>query len=182
MRLGAMILSGGGSTRMGEDKAGLDWGGLRAIDRVAATARAAGAEAVVEVGAADHGLPRVSEDPPRGGPACGLLAGAKALAAAGCERALVLAVDAPTLAAEDLLPLLAAGPPGAAYEGLHLPLVVDLAALPGEVEAGYPLKRLLAQLGVVRPPAPADAARLRGANTPQERAALLAALSASPRP
>ena len=37
-RLGALILSGGHSARMGEDKALLDWGGRRAIDLVASTA------------------------------------------------------------------------------------------------------------------------------------------------
>jgi molybdopterin-guanine dinucleotide biosynthesis protein A len=36
--LGAIILCGGGSRRMGRDKALLDWGGERAIDRVAALA------------------------------------------------------------------------------------------------------------------------------------------------
>lgn len=180
MRLGAIILSGGGSTRMGEDKAGLDWGGLRAIDRVATVARAAGAAEVVEVGRVDHGLPRVSEDPPGSGPVGGLLVGARALAEAGCDRALVLAVDAPTLAAEDLAPLLAL--PDAAYAGLHLPALLTLASIPADAEAGWPLGRLLERAGVVRLPAPADVARLRGANTPEERAALLAELTASPRP
>ena len=185
MRLGAMILSGGGSTRMGQDKAGLDWLGVRAIDRVAALARAAGAEIVVEIGVADHGLPRISEDPPGSGPVGGVMAGARALLGAGCDRAVVLAVDAPTLTPEDLAPLLAAPSPGAAFEGLHLPLVVDLAALPAEAEAGGALARLVARSGVGRRPCPAEAqVRLRGANTPAERAVLLAELAArsNPRP
>lgn len=172
-----MILSGGGSTRMGGDKAVLDWQGWTAIDRVAALARAAGAAVVIEVGAIDHGLPRVSEEPPGAGPVGGVLAGARALREAGCDRALVLAVDAPTLTRDDLSPLLGAPSPGAAYDGLHLPLVIDLAALPADAEADWPLGRLLERSGVRRLPCPADArARLRGANTPQERAALLAAL------
>jgi dienelactone hydrolase len=61
---------------------------------------------VVEVGAPDHGLPRVSEEPAGGGPVGGVLAGAAALREAGCDRALALAalkaqprVDAGKLAA-----------------------------------------------------------------------------------
>jgi molybdopterin-guanine dinucleotide biosynthesis protein A len=85
----------------------------------------------------------------------------------------VLAVDAPTLTPDDLAPLLAAPGPGAAYEDLHLPVVLDLAALPSEPTAGMALKRLLALAGVVRLPVPPGAhARLRGANTPEERASL----------
>ena len=30
---GVLILTGGGSRRMGRDKAALDWGGARAVDR-----------------------------------------------------------------------------------------------------------------------------------------------------
>jgi molybdopterin-guanine dinucleotide biosynthesis protein A len=171
MVLGALILSGGYSSRMGEDKALLNWGGRRAIDRVAATAAAVGAVTLRSVGPGDYGLPQVLDA--REGPAGALLAGAAALRAEGCTRALVLAVDAPTLTPDDLAPLLAAPGPGAAYEDLHLPVVLDLAALPSEPTAGMALKRLLALAGVVRLPVPPGAhARLRGANTPEERASL----------
>lgn len=169
--LGALILAGGRSSRMGEDKASLDWGGRRAVDRVAAIAAAAGAGTVCSVGPGDYGLARVVDA--QDGPAAAVLAGATALAAAGCTRALVLAVDAPTLTAADLAPLLAAAAPGAAYEDLHLPVVLDLAALPSDAVADMALERLLALAGVVRIPVPPDAhARLRGANTPEERAFL----------
>ncbi|WP_293676828.1 NTP transferase domain-containing protein [uncultured Phenylobacterium sp.] len=173
--LGAMILSGGAATRMGADKARLDWAGVRAIDRVAAVATACAAQWTLSVGPDDYGLPFVVDE--RQGPAGGVLAGAAALSARGCTRALVLAVDAPTLSAADLAPLLAAPAPGAAYEGLHVPLVLDLAALPSGAERGMSLNRLVGLAGLARLPVPfGAAARLRGANTPDERAALLAAL------
>lgn len=178
MRLGAMILSGGASSRMGVDKALVEWCGRRAVDRVADLAFKVGAEIIVTVGAASYGLPFVADEPPLGGPVGGVLAGAKALREAGCQRVLVLAVDAPSLAAGDLAPLLAVDAAGAAYEGLHFPLVVALSALPLEARADWPMARLAERAGVVRLGAPPEAqARLRGANTPQEHEALLAELA-----
>ena len=172
--LGAMILCGGASSRMGQDKAVLDWAGLRAIDRVANLARAAGAVTLCSVGPTDYGLPVVAD--PQAGPTGGVLAGAAALQTAGCTRALVLAVDAPTLTVEDLAPLLGAPGP-AAYERQPLPLVLDLASLPSVVEPGLALWRFAELAGATRFPVPPGAqARLHGANTPQERAALLAEL------
>ena len=40
-------------------------------------------------------------------------------------------------------PLIETAEPGAAYEGLHLPLVASLSALPADAEAGWPLARLV---------------------------------------
>ncbi|MGA0600276.1 molybdenum cofactor guanylyltransferase [Caulobacter sp. KR2-114] len=171
--LGAIILAGGGSSRMGADKALQDWGGRRAVDRVADLARALGAAPVI-VSGGDYGLPFVPDPAPQAGPVAGVLAAALALREAGATRALVLAVDAPTLRPADVAPLLAAPAPGAAYDGFHLPVAVDLAALDAGMAGDAPLHRLLAAAGVVRLPCPADLQpRVRGANTPQERAALL---------
>ena len=179
MRLGAMILSGGASRRMGADKGAMDWLGRRAVDRVADLARAVGAETVITVGASDYGLPNVADEPALGGPVGGVLAGARALRDAGCERALVLAVDAPSLTAGDLAPLLAVEAAGAAFEGLHFPLVATLDALPSDARPDWPMARLLERAGVVRlTPADEARARLRGANTPEEREALLVELAA----
>ena len=169
---GAIILTGGASRRMGADKALLDWDGRRAVDRVAALATAAGAVRVLTAGR-DCGLEHVEDPEPGAGPVGGVLAGARALSAHGLSRVLVLAVDAPTATVEDLAPLLAAAEPGAFYEGLPVPMVVTLAALPAEAEAGWPLRRLVEAAGlaglacdeVVR-------SRLRGANTPEEVLAL----------
>ena len=177
LKLGALVLTGGRSARMGADKAELDWLGVRAIDRVAAVAAAVGAEPVLSVGPRGHGLQHVSDEPAFGGPVGGILVGARALLAAGCGRVLVLAVDAPTLRSEDLRPLLDHPAPGAAFAGLHLPVVMELTALPPDAEAGWPINRLITEAGLTRLECPPDALpRLRGANTPAEREALLKAL------
>jgi len=171
--LGAIILTGGASRRMGADKALLDWDGQRAVDRVAALAATAGAARVLTAGR-DLGLDHVEDPEPGAGPVAGVLGGAAALAAHGLGRVLVLAVDAPTITAEDLAPLLAAPGPGAFYEGLPVPMVLALAALPPEAEAGWPLRRLVERAGLAA--LPCDEAmrlRLRGANTPEERAKLV---------
>lgn len=174
--LGAMILVGGVSSRMGADKAVQDWGGRRAVDRVADAARAVGADPVLTVGGPELGLPHVTEEAP-GGPVGGICAGAAALRRAGAERALVLATDAPTLLPADLERLLGAPEPGAAYAHLHFPMVVHLARLPAEAQPGWSVARLITAMGLQLIEAPAEAVpRLRGANTPAERAALLAAL------
>lgn len=174
-RLGAAILTGGASTRMGEDKATQLWGGERAVDLVAAMARAAGAVEIVTVGGGDYGWSRVPDTTPLAGPVGGILAGASVLADRGCDIALILAVDSPTIRLSDLTPLLQASPPGAAFEGLHLPMRLALSALPTDAEAGWPVRRLIERLGLMRPRCPPEAlARLRGANTPQERARLIA--------
>jgi molybdopterin-guanine dinucleotide biosynthesis protein A len=165
--LGAIILCGGASRRMGRDKAALDWDGRRAVDRVADLARAVGAQALVAAGA-DLGLPWVADDAAGAGPVGGVLAGARAL---GSPRLLVLAVDAPTITPEDLAPLLA---DGGCYEGLPVPMVLDASALPPDAEAGWPLRRLVERAGLEVLPVPDGAlARLRGANTPEERDGLL---------
>ena len=165
---GVIILCGGGSRRMGRDKALLKLDGVRAVDVVADLARAAGAAAVLTAGA-DYGLDWVPDPSPDGGPVGGVLAGLAALGDRGLGRALVLAVDAPTLILADLTPLLTAGSPGAAYEGLPIPMVLDLAAVPVEAAASWPLVRLVERAGLARLPCPEAARpRLRGANTPEE--------------
>lgn len=175
MRTGGLILTGGASSRMGSDKALLNISGLRAVDRVVALAASVGAHPVLTVGRFDYGHPFIADPIPLGGPVGGILAGGRALLSLGLERALILAVDAPTLRPEDLEPLLAAAN-GAAFEGLPLPMVVRLDALPQDADADWPIRRLIEACGLSRPACPAGAAdRLRGANTPSEHQALLQA-------
>jgi molybdopterin-guanine dinucleotide biosynthesis protein A len=174
MELGAIILVGGASSRMGADKAVLEWGGRRAVDWVADLARDAGAARVLTAGG-DFGLPFVEDPSPRAGPVSGILTAAAALRRVGMVRLLVLAVDAPTLHASDLTPLLAVGGRGAAYAGFPLPMVIDMSAIPADAEPDWPLHRLVERAELAVLPCPADRARrIRGANTPAERADLLA--------
>lgn len=176
MTLGAIILTGGASSRMGADKAALDWNGRSAVDRLADLASEVGAAAVVTSGARPCGLPFAVEEPPGGGPVAGIAA-AVAMLRGTCTRALVLAVDAPTIRLSDLAALLASARPGACFDDLHLPLVIDLEALPAEAGAGWSMRRLISTAGLAQLPCPPDArVRLRGANTPAEREVLLAAL------
>jgi molybdopterin-guanine dinucleotide biosynthesis protein A len=154
-----------------------DWLGQRAVDRVAAIAAGAGAETVLTVGRRDLGLSAVTDEVEGGGPVAGVVAGCARLHLAGCDRALVLAVDAPTIEPSDLAPLLAAEPPGAAFAHLHFPFVMFLEALPPDAGPGWSVARLLARIGLIQiEPRPDRRPRLRGANTPAEREALLQAL------
>lgn len=168
--LGAIILAGGRSQRMGRDKAALLWAGQTAAARLVELARAVGAAEVVVAGG-DYGLPFVRDAIDHAGPIGGVMAGLASLPAA--RRLLVLAVDAPTLTPEDLQPLLEAPPPGAAYAGLPLPMVFLRHAAPAEIASDTPLRRFVALVGLheLAPPAAAQL-RLRGANTPAELAAL----------
>lgn len=169
MKLGAIVLTGGASTRMGTDKAALVWFGQRAVDRVVELALLCAAEPVMTVGSQGYGPPHLVDSELSGGPVGGIMTGRRALLAAGCTRALILAVDAPMLSAFDLAPLLASGAPGAAYEGLHLPMIIDLTSFPDGADAGWPLARLIERAGLARVWCSPDSfERIRGANTIEE--------------
>ncbi|MDB5451813.1 MAG: molybdopterin-guanine dinucleotide biosynthesis protein [Caulobacteraceae bacterium] len=157
---------------MGVDKGGLEWAGVRAIDRLANLAVELGIQPLIVAGR-DYGLPFVCDPYPEAGPVAGLLAAFEALRVQGVRTALVLAVDAPTLSPHDLEPLLAMPDPGAAYDGLPLPMVIALDAVPPGLDGKVPLRWLVDQAGLAILPCPDEArTRLRGANTPAERAAL----------
>ncbi len=182
MPLHVIILTGGASRRMGTDKAELAWDGLRAVDRLAALARSLGAARILTAGEGDYGLERVRDPAPHSGPVAGVLAGLAALKDQP-GRVLVLAVDAPTLTAADLAPLLAAPARGAAYVGLPLPMVLDPANTPADARDDWPLRRFVERAGLAQLPAdPPVENRLRGANTPEERDRLLREAGASQTP
>lgn len=174
MSLGAIILVGGRSSRMGTDKALLDWDGRRAIDRVADLARASGADLVISAGR-NYGLPFVADPIPFAGPVAGVLAAAPSFRTVGTHRLILLAVDAPTLGVGDLALLLSAAYPGAVYAGYPLPAVIAVDAIPTDAQPDWPLRRLAERAGLaVLPCSAAVERRIRGANTPEERTALLA--------
>ena len=175
MRLGAVILVGGASSRMGTDKAAQVWEGKRAVDLVAELARAAGAQLVLTAGG-DYGLPFVTDPFEGAGPAAGVFAGVARLGEEAMSHALLLAVDAPTIEVCDLATLFAAPDPGAAFAGYPLPAVMVLTAVPWEAQPDWSLRRLIERACLAAPEAPAELTlRLRGANTPAERAAVLQA-------
>jgi molybdopterin-guanine dinucleotide biosynthesis protein A len=171
--LGVIILTGGGSRRMGQDKAAQLWGDRRAVDLVADLARMLGAGRILTAGEGDFGLERVRDPVPHSGPVAGVLAGLAALAGEP-GHVLVLAVDAPTLTVADLAPLLGHDGPGAAFEGFPLPMVIDPASAPADAKPDWPLRRLVERAGLAQlPAAPLASARIRGANTAEEQLRLL---------
>jgi molybdopterin-guanine dinucleotide biosynthesis protein A len=98
--VGAVLLTGGTSRRLGTDKAGLLLDGTTLARRAAATLGALGLTAV-EVGPAHTDLPAVREEPPGAGPLAALVAGHAAL----CEllvpppaSVVLLACDLPNVA------------------------------------------------------------------------------------
>ncbi len=171
--LGAIILTGGRSTRMGEDKGARAWGKRRAVDWVVDLAKRAGASQVITAGRVEYGYDHVPDPTSHAGPVCGILAGLDKLDGR-FARVLVLAVDAPTVLADDLRLLLASGSPGASFTGMPLPMVFDASIRPADVQSDWPLRRFVERTGLVQlVAAPESMARLRGANTPEEQALLM---------
>src|SRR5258707_4632137 len=102
MRLGAVILVGGASSRMGADKAAQVWAGKRAVDLVADLARAAGARLVLTAGG-DYRLSFVAEPFESASPAAGVLARAGPVSDQAHRPALLLAPDGPNPEGFELL-------------------------------------------------------------------------------
>ena len=122
--MGAIVLTGGASRRMGSDKATLALGGVTLAERTAGLLSGLVALAV-EVGAGVSGLASVREDPPGGGPLAAIVAGHRALLGSGLVpwcACLVLACDLPLLD-RAVLARLCAGPAGRSV----LPVIGGLA-------------------------------------------------------
>lgn len=106
--LTGLVLAGGGSTRMGRDKALLEVGGRRLVDRVGAALEAVCAEVLVASGDGRRlaGLPwpQVADAQPDAGPLAGILAG---LRGATTPLVAVVAVDMPRASPPLLLHLAA---------------------------------------------------------------------------
>ena len=194
--IAAVVLAGGRSTRMGRDKATLDVGGERLVDRVVAAVRAALAAAgerspriVVAGDVAGHEC--VADPVPGLGPVAGLAA-ASARLGGGPEWLLAVPVDLPALTAGALAPLLAAREAHAAvaHEGHALPallragprldeaLAAVLAAPRGRDRS---VLRLLEELDARWLPLdPRHEPALANANTPDELRAALGGERGSP--
>jgi len=109
--IGALLLTGGASRRLGFDKAELRLGDERLADRAARVLLAV-CDPVLEVGPGRSPLPVVREASPGEGPLAALVAGAEALRAGGAEGpVLLLAVDLPFVESR-LLDWLASRPGG----------------------------------------------------------------------
>lgn len=104
-RVVGVLLTGGGSRRLGADKARLRLGNSTLAERAADRLDAVCA-AVVEAGPGHSGRPHVVEDPPGAGPLAALVAAARAEPA---DAYLLLAVDMPRVDVP-LLRLLATWP------------------------------------------------------------------------
>ncbi len=159
---------------MQSDKAAMEWLGTRAVDRVVQLATGVGASLVVTAGYKDYGLPNALESGVRRGPVGGIVRGLQWLSRGGFSKALVLAVDAPTIRPDDIQMLLDAGTPGAFFKTLNLPFVLDIQTLPRAIGASASIRDIfsatrLPELSYL----PGAYSRLRGANTPFERETLL---------
>lgn len=107
--LGAVVLAGGQSTRMGTPKALLPWRGKPLLTHVVETLREVCGQPIVVVAQIGQELPQLAaevvrvDDPPEfehGGPLVGLFAGLAVLQAHRAEYAYLSACDSPFLTAD----------------------------------------------------------------------------------
>jgi len=102
VEVAGMVLTGGGSRRMGATKSSLLVGGHRLADRVG-SALAAVTSPSIEVGPGESGLPAVCEDPRGQGPLVAIVCGWAELVRMGHRGpVLVVAVDLPLVTTEAL--------------------------------------------------------------------------------
>ena len=176
LRLGAVVLTGGTAARMGgADMAALESDGVTLLERsLAATIGVAEVVVVGEEVATSRPVSWAREDPPRGGPAAGLLAGLDRFATPP-DLVVVLAVDMPRLNAGTVARLTWAVEADPDVDGAvlldaggrrqTLAAVYRHAALTAARPAdradehGLPVRRLLAQLRLTEVPAVGDEAR-----------------------
>ena len=104
-RISAILLAGGESSRMGRNKAGLDYHGVSFIQHQTSKLRSLGIEDIVIAGTTFHpeGCRAISDVYPRRGPLSGIHAGLLAIRE---SAALVLAIDTPLVPVELLKELI----------------------------------------------------------------------------
>ena len=162
MTLGGVVLAGGRSSRMGTDKALLDWHGVPLVVHVVEAVRAAVDGPVVVVGAPGQDLPVpfVADPEPYGGPVVGLRVGLEAVG----MRAFVCGTDQPD--AHSIIPelLQAREADVVAFEGEPLGALYAR-AVAGHARGGS-LMRLLASVDTEWLPGPRP--ELRSLNRPSD--------------
>ena len=174
----AIVLAGGEGTRLGGvDKSAVVVGGRSMLAHVLDAVTGAGRSVVVGPPTLhNHGVDRVQEDPPLGGPAAGVAAGLAHLGQEGGTAVVVLACDLP-LAAAVVPDLLAAHAGDDAADGSVLvdqdgrrqPLLASyrrssLQAAVARLEAsggvdGASMRKLVDRMTLVEVPDPSGAAR-----------------------
>jgi molybdopterin-guanine dinucleotide biosynthesis protein A len=178
--VGALLLTGGASRRMGFDKAQLRIGGVPLALRIGRRAKAV-AHPALEVGPGHSGLPTVAEAHPGDGPLTALADGVAALRELGFRGpALVLSTDLPRIDTATLTQLVnwpGAGTVVPLLQGRPQPLcarwsAADLDAVAGLVAAGERSLQALLAASAVTLTGAIDPSRLVDADTPDELDAL----------
>jgi molybdopterin-guanine dinucleotide biosynthesis protein A len=176
LRLGAVVLAGGTAARLGGvDKSAIQVDGVTLLERaLAATAFAVEVVVVGEQVRTSRPVTWTLEDPPRGGPAAGLLAGLEGFRVAP-DLVAVLAVDMPRVTAATVARLAAAVESDPGVDGavlvdeagrrqtlaaVYRPEALS-AARPADPENqhGLPMRRLVAPMRLAEVPAVDEEAR-----------------------
>ncbi len=169
-RIAGIILAGGQSSRMGQDKAGLVYQGQKLLDFMVKKVLETGVAEVMVSGQA-AGYTCLADETPWQGPARAMLGMAGRLQ--GFEAALFVPVDMPLITV-GLLQKLLQSPAGGYYAGHFLPACVPLKQLSPAVEKAFTgqnlsVEKLLREIGAPQfPVRPEDEAFFLNVNTPEE--------------
>lgn len=177
MSLLGIVLAGGRSSRMGQDKAALVWHGRTLLERQVALLREAGCDAVLIAGRLDTRWPSLPDEKPFRGPVAGLayvLDKMSSLFVMAPGKIIMVPVDMPLLEASDLLPLIRHPAPLVAF--MENPLPCALAVTPDIIRviatstlyASPPLKGLWGIIPGAAWLTPEDPTFLTNINTPED--------------
>ncbi|WP_417467038.1 molybdenum cofactor guanylyltransferase [Maricaulis sp.] len=171
-RLAGLILAGGQSVRMGQDKAELVWRGRSLLDHARALLLATGVS-VIHVGGRPQEPDGLPDSQPHAGPARAILDAARILQGR-FDSLLVIPVDMPLLGPDQLAPLIAAGAGQARHwADQPLPALVPIEpCLALESDDIHSIKRLLASLHAAALPLSGPDAPFSNINTPDALARL----------
>lgn len=178
MSLLGVVLAGGRSSRMGQDKAMLIWQGETLLERQSQLLKKAGCDAVLIAGRQAHGWPSLPDDKPFRGPVAALahiLTNIEGMFALIPGRMVLVPVDMPLLMADHLTALLQHAAPLIAYEGNPFPCAMSVTPALRQTVVHYALRPQASLKGLwgmvagsVWLPQPASAEFLTNINTPEE--------------